>query len=77
MISLSPWLVAPAAAAALVLAALGSGRLIRRAARAHFTIAADLPRLGAPRAGPRLPRRAVICGGRCAPPACRPAPRAR
>jgi hypothetical protein len=76
MISLSPWLVAPAAAAALVLAALGTGRLIRRAARAHFTIVADLPRLGAARPGPRLPRRAVICGGRCAPPAGLHRPRA-
>jgi hypothetical protein len=52
-----------AAATALWLA----GKLFRRWAVAHFTIMADLPTLGVPRAdGRKIGDTAIVCGGRCA-----------
>jgi hypothetical protein len=54
-----------AAATALWLA----GKLFRRWAVAHFTIMADLPTLGAPRAdGRKIGDTAIVCGGRYARP---------
>jgi hypothetical protein len=52
------------ASAMVVIAGAVMYATVRRRLLAHFTIVGDLKLAGKPRQGGKLPRRAVICGGR-------------